>query len=230
MSTPDPRQVFVVIPAYNEHASIHSVTQELLKHGYRLVIVDDGSKPSLAPVLNDLPVIYARHRVNLGQGAALQTGIEIALANEASFVVTFDADGQHEAGDIADAINLLVENQLDVVLGSRFLENPAKDMSAGRKRVLKMARYINFIFTGILLTDAHNGFRCMTAEAAGKITLKQNGMSHATEFLSIIRKQKLRYAEMPVSVYYTDYSKAKGQRSWHGFRILFDLLLSKFFK
>ncbi len=226
----DSKEVYVIIPAYNEHKSIGKIVDELSTKGYSVIVVDDASSPSLQPLLQNKKLLYARHKVNLGQGAALQTGINLALKRGAKIIVSFDADGQHEIQDIERLIQHLGKNRLDIVLGSRFMEQQPKHMSHSRKLVLKLARFVNFIFTGVLLTDAHNGLRVMTAAAAGRIRISENRMSHATEILSLIKKEKLHYSEQPVTVYYTDYSKSKGQSSWNSFRILFDLLLSKFFK
>lgn len=231
MSNPiDPRKVFIVLPAYNEQAVITTVVRELQGFGYSIVVVDDGSQPPLAPLLAGMPVYLLRHRVNLGQGAALQTGISFAGSKNADYIVSFDADGQHRAEDIARLLDELNEGGLDIVTGTRFMEGSGHNMTKGRKIVIQTARYLNWFFTGLLLSDAHNGLRAMTGEAAKKIQLQESGMAHATEFISIIRKQKLRFKEVPVQVRYTEYSRSKGQSAWSGFRILFDILLNKIFK
>ena len=226
----NPKEVFVVIPAYNENAIIQPVIQELLPFKYNIAVVDDGSSKSLFHLLNKMPVFFIRHKVNLGQGAALQTGIEFALSKQAKYIVTFDADGQHEASDIEKLLLYLINEKVDIVSGSRFLEGSSHNMSSGRKILLQIARYVNFIFTGLLLTDAHNGLRAMTREAAQKIKITENGMAHATEILNQINKRKLRYREVPVTIHYTAYSKKKGQPLAGSFRIFFDLLLNKIFK
>lgn len=224
-----PQDIFVIIPAYNEAAAIRLVVDRLISFGYSVVVVDDGSTPSLYPLLNGAFVHYLRHKVNLGQGAALQTGLEYALARGAEYMVTFDADGQHEGADIERFIRLLEDGEADIVLGSRFVEAAVHNMSRRRKALLQTARYINYIFTGLLLSDAHNGVRALNRRAAESIRIHENRMAHATEILSQIKDKKLRYAELPVHVYYTDYSRAKGQSIFGGFRILFDLLLAKLF-
>jgi polyprenyl-phospho-N-acetylgalactosaminyl synthase len=226
----NPRDVFVIIPAYNEHAVIRQVVEQLLVYNYSVVIIDDGSEPPLRPVLNTLPVWVLRHRVNLGQGAALQTGIEFALEKQAQYIVTFDADGQHHANDIGQLLQELVDKKAGIVFGSRFLEGAVHNMPSRRKTTIKLARYLNYAFTGLLLTDAHNGLRAMTREAAAGIHLQENRMAHATEILSQVRKNRLHYCEIPVHIHYSEYSRKKGQTIWSGFRIFFDLLLNKFFK
>ncbi len=223
------RDVFVIIPAYNEEKVIEKVLHELSPMHYSIVLVDDGSFQDLGLLLKGFPLFLLRHKVNLGQGAALQTGIEFALARKAKFIVTYDADGQHQATDIDKLLGPLVTREADITLGSRFILNTSR-IPAGKRIVLQIARFINFFFTGLLLTDAHNGLRAMTREAAVKIRFRQSGMAHATEIIGEIRKHRLRYKEIPVTIQYTDYSKQKGQTVWGSFRILFDILLNKIFK
>jgi glycosyltransferase involved in cell wall biosynthesis len=192
-------------------------------------VVDDGSHIDLFPLLKDKPLFFLRHKINLGQGAAIQTGIDFAISRHASYIVTFDADGQHNANDISKMLDALVETNSDIALGSRFIEK-SNSIPARRKVLLQLARYINYLFTGLFLTDAHNGLRVMTKETATKIRMKENRMAHATEILSLIRKEKLKYVEVPVTIYYTEYSRTKGQTATGGFRIFFDLLLNKIFR
>jgi glycosyltransferase involved in cell wall biosynthesis len=226
----DASAVFVVVPAYNEEATIATVVDELLSHHFSVVVVDDGSTNSLEVPLSGRSVYLLRHAVNLGQGAALQTGIKYALQNGAVYIVTFDADGQHKVSGVHDLFNVMNESDADIVLGSRFLQSPASQVPFWRRQLLQVARWINFLFTGLYLTDAHNGLRLMNRRAAEQIVLQQNGMAHATEILWQIKIHRLRYKEAPVQVLYTDYSIRKGQNGWSGFRIVLDLLLHKLFR
>jgi polyprenyl-phospho-N-acetylgalactosaminyl synthase len=224
-----PSSIFVVIPVYNEGSVIRSVVDKLVQHNYSIVIVDDGSAQNPFPFVSDAPIYFLRHPVNLGQGAALQTGIEFALAEGAEYIVTFDGDGQHEASDIGKFIDVLAAGKADIVLGSRFMADAAHNMTRRRQATLQIARYINYLFTGLLHSDAHNGLRAMNRRTAEGIRIHENRMAHATEILAQIKHKRLRYTELPVQVYYTDYSRAKGQTVWSSFRILFDLLLAKLF-
>lgn len=224
------RSVFIVVPAYNESTTLQLVVKQLLTHGYTPVVVDDGSAKTLKPFVSTASAFFIRHRVNLGQGAALQTGIDFAISKNAAYIVTFDADGQHDATNINELLQTLIETNSDIVLGSRFMTGSVHNMPGKRKRLLKLARYINYFFSGLLLTDAHNGLRVMTYAAAKKIQLRENRMAHATEILSQIKNNKLKYIEAPATVLYTDYSRQKGQTVWSSFRIFFDILLNKVFK
>jgi glycosyltransferase involved in cell wall biosynthesis len=226
----DPSSVFIIVPAYNEHQVIKPVLDELLSLNYSVVVLDDGSTPPMAESISGLPVYLLRHRVNLGQGAALQTGISFALNKKAAAIVSFDADGQHDPADIEKMIAFLATGETDIVIGSRFITGARHNMPAGRRFLVQVARVINYLFTGLLLTDAHNGLRAFSSNAASMLRIKENRMAHATEILEQIRKKKLRYREIPVNIRYTNYSLSKGQSGWGGFRILFDLLLKKLFR
>lgn len=230
MSNPiDPRKVFVIVPAYNEQSVIREVVQELTVLQYSVVLVDDGSARSMYPFIEGLPVYFLQHEINLGQGAALQTGIEFAREKGAEYIVTFDGDGQHNAEDIQKLLEPLNRNETDFTLGSRFMQGSRHNMSGGREKTIHLARFINFIFTGMRLSDAYNGMRALNRKAAANVNISENGMAHATELLAYIKKNKLRYKEIPVSIRYTEYSKRKGLTVWNGFRIVFDILLNKIF-
>ena len=218
----------IVIPYYNEQDRIGEVIAGLKAYPVNIIIVDDGSA---SPLKMGIPcVTVIRHKVNLGQGAAIQTGFEYALRKGAKYLVTFDADGQHDPGDLPLLINNIKIEGYDVVLGSRFLSTEQEGIPAGRRRLLKFSRYVNYLFTGLFLSDAHNGLRAFSGEAASAVKLTENRMAHATEILSIIKKNKLRFREVPVSVRYTQYSKMKGQSSLNSIRIFFDLVLHKLFE
>lgn len=222
---------YVVIPAFNEQDVIGATVAPLLEAQYQVVVVDDGSTDGTSAVLNDLPVHRLRHPVNLGQGAAIQTGMEYALQQDAQYIVHFDADGQHAVEDIEMLLGPLRAGQADIVLGSRFLEpEDAKSVPAAKRAALQLARVVNFMLTGVWLTDAHNGFRTMTRRAAEQIALRENGFAHATEILSQIRRKGLRYVECPTHVRYTEYSMAKGQKLSNAFNILFDLVMGRVFR
>lgn len=225
----EPGNIYLIIPCFNEAEVIRQTVEEVISGGYKVVLVDDCSTDNTKEIIKGMPVNYIRHKVNLGQGAALQTGIEVARKKGAEIFVTFDADGQHDVNDVAAMCNKLTEEKLDVVLGSRFLLASKSNVSGGRKLFLKLASLMNFVFTGILLTDAHNGLRVFNRNTAEKIVLKENRMAHASEFLAQIKKHKLRFAEHPVHIRYTAYSRKKGQSLLNSIRIFFELVLNKIF-
>jgi glycosyltransferase involved in cell wall biosynthesis len=230
MSALERSQIFVVVPAYNEARQLRNTLTPLIAHGYSVVVVDDCSTDNTADTIQDLPIYYLRHPINLGQGAALQTGMEFSLQQQASYIVHFDADGQHNHDEIPLLIAALHDQQADVALGTRFKRQ--EDIAAipiVRRIILKMAIWVNGILTGLWLSDAHNGFRAFTRAAASQIQITENRMAHATEILSIIKRKKLKVVEVPVHIKYTEYSKMKGQSSSNSINILIDLILNKIF-
>ena len=214
--------VWVVVPAHNEARVIAGVVAELKRQAHRIVVIDDGSSDSTAEVAAECGAIVLRHPINLGQGAALQTGIEFALARGAELIVTFDADGQHRTADIGRLLDALNIHRADFALGSRFL-GAAVNMPAPRRMLLRAATLFTRLTTGLALTDAHNGLRAMTRRGALSIRLRQNRMAHASEIIGQIAASGLKFVEVPVTIEYSRYSLAKGQKSGDLIIILLDL-------
>lgn len=225
----DPTSVYIVIPVYNESKVISDVISKLKPYKYNIVAVDDGSTDNSLEILKSFKWIYTLHHiVNLGQGAAIQTGITWALKCNAKYIVTFDSDGQHPAEEIENIVQILASGKADVVLGSRFLNEHLNSGIPKIKRiVLKIATVFTRLSCGINVTDTHNGFRGFTSFAAKHIRITQNRMSHASQILSQIAQHNLKYIEHPVTITYTEYSMAKGQRISNSLNILWDSLFSK---
>ena len=219
---------YIIIPCYNEAVAVLRQTlNELLELRHELILVDDGSQVPLRELLDDMPLHILRHPVNLGQGAALQTGMDYAKTLNAERVLHFDADGQHRPEDIARFIDSLEEGY-DIVLGSRFLRLEDSGALPARKKILlQAARLVNLVFTGLWLTDAHNGFRALNRRALQAINLQENRMAHATEILGQIRRARLKVKEIPTLINYSEYSLRKGQKISNSLNILLDLILRK---
>jgi glycosyltransferase involved in cell wall biosynthesis len=211
-----------VIAAYNEARVIARVVADVVRRGYSVVVVDDGSRDATGDRAAEAGAVVVPHPVNLGQGAALQTGIEYALRQGAEHVVTFDADGQHRAQDIEALLAALAAQRADFALGSRFL-GTSVDLPHSRRLLLKAATWFTRLATGMRLTDTHNGLRAMTRRGAGVLALRQNRMAHASELLDQIARSSLRYVEVPVTIEYSAYSLAKGQKLADSLAILVDL-------
>lgn len=221
-------EIFIVMPAYNEGRVVRNTLRPLVDAGFSVVVVDDGSKDNTWRQLAGLGVQRLRHPFNLGQGAALQTGVSYALQQGAQYIVHFDADGQHNPEDIRGLLEPVMQGKADVTLGSRFLRR--EDWQAvppARRLLLKGAIVVNWLLTGVWLSDAHNGARAFSRSAAQKIVLRENGFAHATEIVQQIRSLGLRYVERPTRIHYTDYSQMKGQRAWHALDIVVDLVIRR---
>lgn len=221
-----PERVWIVIAAYNEQKRIGAVLDDLLKVVKNIVVVDDGSRDDTAGEILKRPVWLARHAVNLGQGAALQTGLAFALERNADTIITFDADGQHCISDLPVLIESLTVAEADFALGSRFL-GKAQGIPWSRKLMLRMAVLFTRVLSGVALSDAHNGLRAMTRRGAQHIHLTMNRMEHASEIIDQIARSGLRYVEVPVTIRYTADSLAKGQKTSAALRLGIKLLLER---
>ena len=219
------KEAWVVVPLYNEAEVVKQVITDLRKAFANVVCVDDGSADGSAEIAQSAGAIVLRHPLNLGQGAALQTGFDyVMLQSGATHAITFDADGQHLVSDALEMLELARRKRFSVVFGSRFLDKRTKP-GLKKRIVLKVAVLFTRLFTGLRLTDAHNGLRVLSMEALGKIRMEQNGMSHATEIVHQIAKSRLAWKEYPVEVLYTEYSKRKGQSLLNSINILIDLIV-----
>lgn len=209
----------VVIAAYNEAKVIRDVVRGVVAKGWSVIVVDDGSHDATAAQANVPGATVVRHCINLGQGAALQTGIDYAMRRGARSIVTFDADGQHDPDDIALLVAALADH--DIALGSRFLGR-VEGASQRRMALLRTATRVSNSLSGIQLTDAHCGLRAFRATAAPALRITQDRMAHASELLRKIRASGLSLVEVPVTIKYTDHSMSKGQGGIQAVRILFD--------
>lgn len=228
-ATPEPRRhaadTWVVVPLYNEEAVIAGVVLDLFASFDHVVCIDDGSTDASAEVARAAGARVLQHPINLGQGAALQTGISYASRQPgARYLVTFDADGQHRVADALEMIDAAEAGGYAIVFGSRFLDD--RTNPGWLKRViLKTAVRVTNMTTGLRLTDAHNGLRVIRVDAARLIELEQDRMAHATEIVLKLGRTGLPWTEHPVELLYTDYSKAKGQSVLNSVNILVDLLV-----
>ncbi len=216
------RSIWIVVHAYNEQATIQRALRELRRLYTNIVVVDDCSLDGTAARARAAGANVIIHPLNLGQGASLQTGITFALSKGASHIVTFDADLQHRSDDIPLLLDAL-EKGADFALGSRFL-GAALNIDPARFLLLTAAVFFTRLTTGLRLTDVHNGLRAMTRRGALALHIRQNRMAHASEMLQQIAESGLPFVEVPVTIEYTPYSKAKGQKLSNSVGIMLELL------
>ncbi len=215
---------WLVIPLFNEATVIGDVVRNARRTFPHIVCVDDGSRDDSVARAREAGAIVLRHAVNLGQGAALQTGIEYARQQPGlRYLVTFDADGQHQVDDVVQMVDLARRDDVAIVFGSRFLDERTEPGRL-KKLVLRLAVWFTNRSTGLKLTDAHNGLRVLRIDAARGVNLNQDRMAHASEIVDQLGKTGLPWREAPVHVLYTEYSKSKGQSLWNSVNILVDLM------
>ena len=217
---------WLVVPLYNEAQVVREVIEDARRTFPHIVVVDDGSRDDSAAQAEAAGAVVVRHPINLGQGAALQTGITYVLERtDARYLVTFDADGQHSPTDAAAMVERAEAEDLAIVLGSRFLDGKT-DVGWLKRLVLRTVAVVSSRTSGMHLTDAHNGLRLIRRDAAQHLDLTQNRMAHASQIIRQLGATGLPWREQGVHIVYTDYSRAKGQSLWNSVNILVDLLFS----
>ncbi len=217
---------WVVVPTFNEATVVREVLAGLLAQFPNVVAVDDGSGDASSVEIIAAGARLVRHPINLGAGAAMETGLQFALLDpRARYFVTFDADGQHRVEDAVAMVDRLRCGDQDILLGSRFL-GTSQGMPRSRRLMLKAARVFETIASGVSLTDAHNGLRAFNRSFAEKVRFRMRDMAHASEMLRLIGSTEARWAEHPVTILYTEYSRGKGQRSINSVNIAVDVWLN----
>jgi polyprenyl-phospho-N-acetylgalactosaminyl synthase len=216
--------VWIVIPAFNEAEVIGEVVTQVRAVFDHVVCVDDGSTDGTGEAALRAGAHLVRHPINVGQGAAIQTGVEYARKQPgARAFATFDADGQHRVEDVAAMVDRLSVGDVDIVIGTRFGGGREGSRPPLLKRlVLRTAARLSPTGRRLGLTDTNNGLRVFNKTVADGLNITMSGMSHANEFVMLIAENRWRVAEQPVEVLYTEYSKSKGQPLLNGVNIIFD--------
>ena len=216
-------RVAVIIPVYNEAKVLKQALAPLIKQKFSCICINDGSSDASSEILKSLGIESFNHLINLGQGAAIETGFEYVRRNTEKFdyVVTFDSDGQHTVDSILDLLKEITRTNHEVILGSRFLSK-FSNVPKIKKVLLRMSSILARVSMRMKITDRHNGLRIFTTQAVLKIYIKESGYAHADDILRQIKKRKMSYSECPVEIKYTVYSKSKGQPLSNIFTILFN--------
>lgn len=224
------KETYVIVPVYNEAKVVGPVLKHMKTVFHNIICVNDGSKDTSAAEVEAAGVVLINHPVNLGAGAATQTGLLYALQDpEAQYFTTLDADGQHRPEDAKRMLAHLKKHNLDVVIGSRFI-GQYENISRPKYILLKIAAIFSYATTGVKLTDPHIGLRVFNRAFAEALDLQMHDFAHASELVSRIHTGHFAYDEYPVKVTYTDYTKSKGQPMINAVNIAFDLLVQRLVK
>lgn len=215
----------MIIPAKDEATRIGPVIQQTFLQGYtKVVVVDDGSEDDTAKVARSLGATVLRHPINLGVGAATQTGIDYALSKGAKILVTIDGDHQHFPSDIPNLVKRLKAQKADLVIGSRFISST--HLVPWWRRIYNLiGNFITFLIAGKFVSDSQSGMKAFTAEFAQKGRLKFNGFEFCTEIIRNASHQKAKVVEIPIQVQYSEETLKKGQSFFSGVMMLVRLIM-----
>jgi glycosyltransferase involved in cell wall biosynthesis len=219
-----------VVSCFNEAPVLTSVLADLQAVFPNIILVDDGSTDG-SSVLGELSgVRVIRHCTNIGQGGALLTGFQDIMRGsypEVEYIVTFDADGQHDPLDALKMVDDASRFDVDIMFASRFGTSASSSVPLLKRLVLKSVVFLRSIFGQSDLTDTHNGLRVIHRRVLPLLNISQFGMAHSSEILKIARIKELRIKETQVVISYSDYSRSKGQSLLNGINILADLTIGK---
>lgn len=220
----------IIIPAFNEQKTIGEVLRTLPKNlpqidSIEAVVIDDGSLDQTPDLALNSGAIILTHVMNRGLGAALGTGLEYAKKNNFDLAVTFDADGQHNPNDIAKVVKPIIDNQAEVVIGSR-LANP-KGMPWYRILGNWGLNIFTFLIFWIWTTDSQSGLRAFGKKAIEKIKINTDRMEVSSEIINEIGRLGLKLKEVPIEAIYSEYSLSKGQKNINAFKILFKMMVRR---
>jgi len=222
-------KIFVVLPAYNEEKTIAKVMEDLMKMGFEVVVVDDGSKDNTYNIASNIIQennhgFICKHLLNRGLGAALRTGIEASLMEDPDVIVTFDADGQHDPQDILNVSKPIINGDADVVVGKRNF----REMPLSKKLGNQIMNLITLIFYGIKVNDSQSGLRAFNRKAAESIMINARDYGVSSEIVGEVKRHKLKFKEVTIKTIYTEYSMTKGTNLSEGLKILTKLIMNIF--
>ena len=224
--------LLIGIPAYNEESKLKNIIKSLpdkLPGISRIdtLVVDDGSQDSTASTARSAGVVVVRHLINRGLGGSLKTIFEYARKYNYDFLLTFDADGQHNPEDIKQLLLGVLKKNCDVVIGSRWLGKGRKSPIL-RYFINRLANIYTYLLYGCKTSDSQSGLRAFNKKAVSLINLTSDGMEVSSEFFREIYRHKLIFREVPISLIYTDYSLKKGQRITNASGVFLRLILRLF--
>ncbi len=217
-------KVVIGIPAFNEEKNIAKIIVKLQKVADTIIVCNDGSTDMTKEISEKMGVKVINHPKNLGYGAGIRSIFLEAAKMEPDILVTFDADGQHKIEDIQTVIQPILDNEADIVIGSRFLKDETnKNVPKYRKIGIKVITGITDSVTDLKLTDAQSGFRAYKKNVLKDIVPSDKGMGVSTEILIKASKRKFKVKEVPIEILYTGDTSTHHPVS-HGASVIFSTM------
>jgi len=212
-------KIVVGIPAFNEEKNIAVLITQLKKIADKIIVCNDGSTDLTSKIAEELGATMINHEKNLGYGAAIRSIFLKSKDLGGDILVTFDADGQHRIEDINKVINPIINGESDLVIGSRFLDESAKEVPRYRKAGIKLITKITNATIKKQLTDSQSGFRAYSKKILNELNPSELGMGISTEILIKASARNFRISEVPIKITYNDDTSTHNPIS-HGSSVL----------
>jgi glycosyltransferase involved in cell wall biosynthesis len=210
-------RILAAIPCYNEERFIGSVILKVREHVDQVIVVDDGSNDATPEIAEAAGALVERHKVNQGKGVAVNTAFNLAREMGADALVLLDGDGQHDPTEIPLLLHPVLEDEADVVIGSRFLR-PGNRIPKYRTIGQRILTFTTNLGSSVCLTDSQSGLRAFSRRAIELLFFNHSGLSVESEMQFLIKENNLRVAEVPITAKYPD--RAKRSPAAHGFGVL----------
>ena len=222
--------ILVIIPVYNEATHIGELVTKIEEKGFQhICIINDGSTDNFDTLVFNTSTTVLHHIINRGVGAATDTGFRFALLQNYEAVITIDADMQHDVRDLDILFDAFNQNKADIILGSRFLKTD-NQIPKIRKVYNHFANFLVFIFSFKWVSDTQSGYKLISRKVLSEISLRTDGYEFCSEFIIKAMRKNFNIVEVPIHVYYTDYSLQKGQSFSNGYKTMIQLFSTLFFK
>jgi glycosyltransferase involved in cell wall biosynthesis len=216
-----------IIPAYNEEETIKTVVEQVQKFCSNVIVINDGSQDRTRKEAENAGALVVDHVINLGVGASIETGFNVALRHGVDVVVSLDADTQHDPAEIPKLIEPILKGEADIVIGSRLLKG-AETMPIIKKIGNRFLSWVASALCGSSITDSQCGYRAYSPRVLRKLTPLPKGYSWASDILTKAGKYNFKVKEVPIkTIYDRNLKRAKGTDVFVGLKILLDLLRSK---
>ena len=191
------------IPAFNEEKNIAAIITKLADVTDTIIVCNDGSSDLTSDIAEKMGAFVINHEKNLGYGAAIRSIFLKAKELDGDILVTFDADGQHRIEDIEKVTKPIIDQEVDLVIGSRFLDESEKEVPRYRKVGIKVITKITNASIKKQLTDSQSGFRAYSKKVLNELNPSELGMGISTEILIKASSKNFRITEVPIKILYT---------------------------
>ena len=196
-------KIIIGIPAFNEEKNIASIITKLMGITNTIIVCNDGSSDLTSEIAEKMGAVVINHEKNLGYGGAIRSIFFKAKEMNGDVLVTFDADGQHRVEDVKTVIEPIINQEADLVIGSRFLDESEKEVPQYRKVGIKVITKITNASIKKQLTDSQSGFRAYSKQVINELNPSELGMGISTEILIKASSKNFKIFEVPIKIIYS---------------------------